>query len=579
MKKHLLFAAFLCLFVFASCRKDNPAARYDLSFWTAVEWEELSGDLPEGVRSAVENFKGNHTLYFSVVADSREEAVSIARQAADSKLQNDLKEAEQFCSNLREELLKGSGYGDKAFAIKNISIRQMCSSQKDPLIVKSGIPDMVYTPAIPEPVLAEYTIMVYSTGSGDLDKQLINNLVSTFKYGRTEKVNMTYQFNLSKQYQSGGAFSGTVRVAIPDEPYSFRANPDALTPEQYVKAVGDEIAGEPDRFRYSRLNGETPVELYRPRTLTDYINWASKEYPARNYIMIIDNHGYHWDFTKEAPKTKSFLQDDNFGNVMMSMDEFVQGVTASNVKRFKCIYSNACESSGIEFNTAYSAFADYAVASANVAPTKGGDYELLLTLLNGSRDESGFVSSMKRYCDNVVFGWEGNRAHDLSFIDLKLIPEFNSLMKSMVDAMTASYRSKREMYGAAVRNTQIYTRVFSRDKGNYYFHPYIDIKSFLSEVDEKTAVSGESFPYVSDLSPYYGQFLSLLSRMLYSSRTSNCGSSTLSLGVIYLSEFPMDAVPLYQETAFDKATGWSSLMDILIEPLSETNPCFNTLEQ
>jgi len=553
--------------------------RYDLTFWTVVGWGESSGDVPQSVFSQVDAFKNNHTLYISVVAASPEEAVSIASQSLSSKLESGMKEAEQFCTDLRNELLKGTGYGDDAFALKSISICQLCSSVKAPLAEKSDIPDIVYTPVTPEPVLAEYTIMVYATGGGDLDKELINNLVSTFNYGATEKVNMTYQFNLSKKYQNGGALSGTVRVALPDEPYTFRADPSGLLLDQYVRAVGDEIAENAERFNYSRLNGENPVEMYNPQTLTDYINWAAKEYPARNYIFIIDNHGSYWDFDKEKPKTKSSLQDDNFGNAMMSLNEFVEGVTASNVKRFKCIYSDACESSGIEFNTAYSAFADYAVASANVAPSKGGDYELLLTLLNGVRSESGFVSNMKRYCDNVVVSWSsaGNMVHDLSFIDLKLIPEFNSLVKSMVDSMIRNYRSKKDLYWAAVNDTQIYTRKLNRGSGSYFIHPYIDICSFLSQVNTKTNVSTDPLEDVSDISLYYGEFTTLLRKILYNRFTSNSGYDKPSIGVIYIPECIGDPTPLYMETSFDKATGWSSFMDILSKTLSEANPCFNTV--
>ena len=34
-----------------------------------------------------------------------------------------------------------------------------------------------------------------------------------------------------------------------------------------------------------------------PKVLTDFLRWGAKKYPAKNYMVVIGNHGAGWDDT------------------------------------------------------------------------------------------------------------------------------------------------------------------------------------------------------------------------------------------------------------------------------------------
>jgi hypothetical protein len=226
---------------------------------------------------------------------------------------------------------------------------------------------------------AEYTLMIYGCGGGNLDQFMQHNLNQALR-SVSEKVKLTAEIKYSSDMQDEDKLKGTHRFILKD------VNKD----------------GEWDQDEVTDIS--TP--LYKPATLADFIKWSVKESPAKNYILVIWNHGGGWDPKGDAPlnaDTRAALYDDNVkdenGNAIpMSLDQLVAGVKQSGV-HLKMLYYDACLMNMLENLTALTDVADYALGSVHIVPGAGGDYSSLMEHLTKT---TPFTDAMKRYCEDVV---------------------------------------------------------------------------------------------------------------------------------------------------------------------------------
>ncbi len=109
---------------------------------------------------------------------------------------------------------------------------------------------------------ADYTVMMYGCGGGDLDENMIYNLEQTESYGYTPRVHFSAKLKFSRELQEeAGAYGGT-RL--------FTLTENGLENE----CVAD---------REFRLDD--------PRNIADYILDTRRRLPAKHYVLILWNHG------------------------------------------------------------------------------------------------------------------------------------------------------------------------------------------------------------------------------------------------------------------------------------------------
>lgn len=147
---------------------------------------------------------------------------------------------------------------------------------------------------------AEYTVMLYGCGGGNLDYFMLLNFEETLLTGANDKVKMTVQIKFSAEYQSDPDMKGTQRFILDNE----------------------DSDGDYDDIEI--LDASLP--LYDPDNLADFIRRSKLQRPAKNYILILWNHGNGWHPSTDAPKTRGILADDNIGSLRRSLDELVEGI-------------------------------------------------------------------------------------------------------------------------------------------------------------------------------------------------------------------------------------------------------------
>ena len=200
--------------------------------------------------------------------------------------------------------------------------------------------DPVPTPE-PELGMAEYTLMLYGCGGGNLDLAMASNLDQALLAGTNDKVKMTCQVKFSADFQNDPDLKGTRRFILEDK------NKDGDVDEETVLDVS--------------------LPLYDPANLAEFIQWSKERCPAQNYILILWNHGGGWSPIDDQPKTKGVIYDYNLNQVGLSLDDLITGVKQSDT-HLKMLYYDACLMGMLENYSSLTEIADYAMGSAHSIP-------------------------------------------------------------------------------------------------------------------------------------------------------------------------------------------------------------------
>ena len=155
-------------------------------------------------------------------------------------------------------------------------------------------------------------------------------------------------------------------------------------------------------------------DMGAPETLTEFLNTAVENYPARHYCLIFWDHG--------SGPISGFGVDELFGNDSLQFGELRQAMDASpfgpgGSARLDWVGFDACLMGSLEHASLWKDYTDYMVASEELEPADGWDYSFLQTL-NGTSDPVKIMeAAVNAYYDWYTSG-TGNKvtlaAYDLS---------------------------------------------------------------------------------------------------------------------------------------------------------------------
>lgn len=375
----------------------------------------------------------------------------------------------------------------------------------------------------------EYTLMLYGCGGGNLDSYMQMNLEEALLTGANDRVKMTGQIKYSAEYQSDPDMKGTRRFILQDE----------------------DSDGDPDEV--ARLDASLP--LYDPDNLADFIRWSKQQCPAKNYILVLWNHGNGWLPDADAPKSRGVLQDDNVGDLLMSLDELVEGVKKSDT-HLKMIYYDACLMGMLENLCGLTDVADYVLGAAHETPGLGGNYA---SLIENLRTGSDFEAAMKQYCHETMKLWSLDEdSYDLSLTNLSKLAPVTTALRKIADELVASYDDYKEEYDNA---TCLCYRL------NVSF-PFFDVMDYVG----KLAVVSDNAKLINCTS----ELLRAMEAAIVCNETSKALlQQDISWGITLIDKtewMSYYADGTYEALAFDKATGWSKWLQIN-EQVPTDNPC------
>lgn len=177
-----------------------------------------------------------------------------------------------------------------------------------------------------------------------------------------------------------------------------------------------------------RLIGEYPLaNMGKASTYADFLNRTIKAYPADRYISVIWGDG--------GGPIAGVAHDGANSNDSLTPHEIAQALAATETK-LDIIGFDAGMMSNLEVAAALVPYADYMVASEDIMPLSGWDYQNLFEFLS-KNPSSGVPQVAQVICDGVIdSAWEDYENHVMmSVLDLsditKLMQDFDTLARGI----------------------------------------------------------------------------------------------------------------------------------------------------
>ena len=387
-----------------------------------------------------------------------------------------------------------------------------------------------------------WTFMVYMAGDNNLDPDGVRDLKEMKKVGSTPDVNVVAQFD--------------------------RATGHAA--KRYYLRQGGKVAADAVATLGKVNTGD-------PKNLMDFIEWGVKAYPAKQYTLVLWNHGQGWDDTDvyagerhrrlrrlasgpvrhaffhtpvrraltaaiRNPEYRAILLDDNAKDFLDNME--MKKVLASTKKLLKrkldILGMDACLMSMAEVGYQIHGSAQVTVGSEQTEPLEGWPYDAILAALAKKP-----AMSAKELGALIVAKYLASYSRDSvtqSACDLAKAQAMATAVAGLANALTAGLndRPTRQQILAARTQAQTYDVPDNID--------LVDFCSLTAQAAAGSKIAQSCRDVIQTVESGY-----VLAQGYKGSDLKN------SHGVaIY---FPTQAVsPLYAGLDFSKKTGWGAFL-------------------
>ncbi len=213
------------------------------------------------------------------------------------------------------------------------------------------------------------------------------------------------------------------------------------------------------------------------KNLIDFVAWGAKNYPAKNYLVDIWNHGSGWNKNR-ALTFKGISYDDQSGNHITTaqLGEAMASIYQVLGKKLDILSMDACLMQMAEVCYEVKDYVSFCVASEETEPGDGYTYDTFLGPLaaNPSMDPLA-VSKLtaQAYTEHYI---QQNEACTQSSINLA---QFDAFMVKFDQfcAKLAELMSDKTVVAAIKKQVRPYTQAF-------YYRSNIDLGHFVSLVQK-----------------------------------------------------------------------------------------------
>ena len=283
-----------------------------------------------------------------------------------------------------------------------------------------------------------WTVLVYVAADNNLEGFGIADL------NEMESVNLPANVNVSVLVDRAGGYDSSNGNWTDTRWGSIRYDTNTSTLSSSLTSLGERNTGD-------------------GATLTQFINNAVAANPASHYALIVWNHGGGLSGT---------AWDDSSGGDNLSLAEYRAAVDASNVARFDLLGFDACLQGMIEQAWDVNGLTDVMVASQELEPGDGWEYDDFLATLASNPSSTAFNLA------NAMVSTYG--AHYAGQPDITLSATRTSslvTLKTAIDAFSnAAINAGSGITGQLVSAA---TRATAIDGGSY---DYRDLGDFMREV-------------------------------------------------------------------------------------------------
>ena len=207
-------------------------------------------------------------------------------------------------------------------------------------------------------------------------------------------------------------------------------------------------------------------------TLTDFINYGVRSYPANHYGLILWNHG--------GGPVGGYGSDSHFDGDGLSLEEIREALGHSVMadSAFDFVAFDACLMGSVETAGCLDGYADYVIASPELEPQHGYDYRWMAALGDSLPPDMEWGEAVGRSMVEAYGACyaSGTAPVAMSLLDMKEYPAFHEVFHQYVDGIPEKLRE--ELYGELGRDRMKMLAFGSRQAGGSL--ELVDVLEFLN---------------------------------------------------------------------------------------------------
>lgn len=245
---------------------------------------------------------------------------------------------------------------------------------------------------------AKWTVLVYMAGDNDLESAAITDFHEMARVGSSDDLKLVVQFDRIRSREfwndsSAGDWETTKRFLV-----ERGMQP---TPAMALADMGELNMGD-------------------PAVLADFIEWGITNYPAERYALVIWDHGAAW----------FGVASDDTDEDMLTLPDISAALENARARtgfgRLDLIGFDACLMAQLDVFHAVAPYADVVVASADLEPNQGWDWEAWIQRLADDPDQDAHAVA-RAIVETYMVYYPPSRTDDLtlSAFDLTRIDEIN----------------------------------------------------------------------------------------------------------------------------------------------------------
>ena len=280
--------------------------------------------------------------------------------------------------------------------------------------------------------LADYTIIYYANGGGNADEYQMP-MIGDF-YGASAEA---YEWvNVVVQYQYSSAENMKKQSLFQDEfcdEWGSKTVRWAIDPQKNLSSqMGDQ----------ENIYGTDNADCTCPDSLTNFINWAAKNYPAKNYMLILNDH------------SNGYTPDDELAG-HFTAKSLKRAIANANV-RLQTIYMQSSLMNNLEYQFELKDLCDYMMASTYVMPDDVGTLGLMVEILNAFYND--IEEGLSTYCSiNVETSEYGFDPETPIYTDLTVtrtanLDKLGEMMREFTDRLCDTYTNGTEQQKQLIDN-------------------------------------------------------------------------------------------------------------------------------
>ncbi len=310
--------------------------------------------------------------------------------------------------------------------------------------------------------LPEWTIIYYSDADDDiLEEDLWFDINEMEVVGSNSQMNIVVQIDRAEGAFSGdGDWTDTRRLYITQD-----ADLNQIT-SPVVENIGE-------------------ADMGNPQTLSDFITWTIKNYPAKKYALIMSDHGGGWTGGFSDLQAGSNLSMPQIVSVIEQVQQSMGG------QKFEIIGFDACLMGMVEVYGSLYPYSNYMVASEEVIPSTGWSYAAWLGQLaqNPAMDGRGVTQAIVstyivqdtaltlRASSPEILEVEAGTT--LSAVESARVPDVIGAMNQFISVMATL---DQRFVAQAREYTRSYYSIFGEDSPS----PFIDLGNFAEILASQT---------------------------------------------------------------------------------------------